>query len=198
MEKINFKDLPSTETPIDSTNLNNLQDNVENAINEVNYKGGELIAYGIITSNASTTLTKDEPKAFSDFSSRTSDIYNMNEEVLQYYSGAFSIVKPSIVSLIEVTTVITGLSPTAIGVTFSGNYNKLPSGVTVMNYRGAIAPFVKKYSSSIYTSYYNVNIDTDTQFFANPKFQAYGGDITSSTAGLYSYQIIKVYAKKRG
>ena len=35
MEKINFKDLPSTETPIDSTNLNNLQDNVENAINEV-------------------------------------------------------------------------------------------------------------------------------------------------------------------
>ena len=198
MEKINFKDLPSTETPIDSTNLNNLQDNVENAINEVNYKGGELIAYGIITSTASTTLTKDEPTAFAGFSSRISDIYNMNEEVLQYSSGAFSIVKPSIVSLIEVTTVISGSSSTATGVLFNGNFNELPSGVTVMNYRLGIAPFVKDYNSAIYTSYYNVNIDTDTQFYANPKFQAYGGDILSTAAGLYSYQIIKVYAKKRG
>ena len=33
MEKINFKDLPSTDTPIDGTNLNLLQTNVENAIN---------------------------------------------------------------------------------------------------------------------------------------------------------------------
>lgn len=33
MEKINFKDLPSTDTPIDSANLNLLQTNVENAIN---------------------------------------------------------------------------------------------------------------------------------------------------------------------
>lgn len=198
MEKINFQDLPSTDTPIDSANLNALQDNVENAINEVNYKGGELIAYGIITSTASTTLTKDEPTAFAGFSSRISDIYNMNEEVLQYSSGAFSIVKPSIVSLIEVTTVISGSSSTATGVLFSGNFNELPSGVTVMNYRNGIAPFVIKYNSAIYTSYYNVNIDTDTQFFANPKFQAYGGDILSTAAGLYSYQIIKVYAKKRG
>lgn len=197
MEKINFEDLPSTDTPIDSANLNLLQDNIENAINEVNYKGGELIAYGIITSTESTNLTKDKPKAFSDISSG-SEIYNMNEEVLQYSSGAFRIVKPSIVSLIEVTTVISGSTSTATGVLFSGNSNELPSGVTVMNYRKGIAPFVKDYNSAIYTSYYNVNIDTDTQFFANPKFQAYGGDITSSTAGLYSYQIIKVYAKKRG
>ena len=198
MNKIEFKDLPSTDTPIDSANLNALQDNVENAINEVNYKGGELIAYGIITSTGSTNLTKDESTAFSDLSSETSEIYNMNEEVLQYYSGAFSIVKPSIVSLIEVTTVISGSSSTATGVLFSGNSNELPSGVTVMNYRNGIAPFVKNYNSAIYTSYYNVNIDTDTQFYANPKFQAYGGDILSTSAGLYSYQIIKVYAKKRG
>lgn len=34
MEKINFQDLPSTDTPIDSANLNLLQTNVENAINE--------------------------------------------------------------------------------------------------------------------------------------------------------------------
>lgn len=35
MEKITFKDLPSTDTPINSTNLNLLQTNTENAINEV-------------------------------------------------------------------------------------------------------------------------------------------------------------------
>ena len=36
MEKINFKDLPSKDTPIDSKNLNLLQANVENAINNLN------------------------------------------------------------------------------------------------------------------------------------------------------------------
>ena len=35
MKKIPFKDLPSTDTPIDSANLNLLQDNVEDAIDEV-------------------------------------------------------------------------------------------------------------------------------------------------------------------
>lgn len=38
MEKINFQDLPSTKTPIDSTNLNLLQTNVENAINDLPQK----------------------------------------------------------------------------------------------------------------------------------------------------------------
>lgn len=36
MNLIEFKDLPSTETPINSSNLNLLQDNVEDAIGEVN------------------------------------------------------------------------------------------------------------------------------------------------------------------
>lgn len=35
MEKINFQDLPITETPINSSNLNLLQDNIENAIDEI-------------------------------------------------------------------------------------------------------------------------------------------------------------------
>lgn len=35
MEKINFQDLPSTSTPIDSANLNLLQDNVENDIGDL-------------------------------------------------------------------------------------------------------------------------------------------------------------------
>ena len=46
MEKINFQDLPSTETPIDSTNLNLLQTNVENAINGVIESGDGYIKFG--------------------------------------------------------------------------------------------------------------------------------------------------------
>lgn len=41
MNKIEFKDLPSTDTPIDSANLNLLQDNIENAIN--GSKVGDII-----------------------------------------------------------------------------------------------------------------------------------------------------------
>jgi len=35
MEKINFQDLPSTETPINASNLNKMQDNMEAGIEEV-------------------------------------------------------------------------------------------------------------------------------------------------------------------
>lgn len=68
MQKINFQDLPSTSTPIDSTNLNLLQQNVEEAINELivekgsnangfyeKYSDGRLKCYGSITSNITTS-----------------------------------------------------------------------------------------------------------------------------------------------
>lgn len=38
MKKIIFEDLPSTKTPLNAENLNQIQENVENAINEVNDK----------------------------------------------------------------------------------------------------------------------------------------------------------------
>ena len=38
MQKINFENKPSTVSPINATNLNALQDNVENAINEISEK----------------------------------------------------------------------------------------------------------------------------------------------------------------
>ena len=37
MEKINFQDLPSTDTPINSTNLNQMQANIEEEITPVSY-----------------------------------------------------------------------------------------------------------------------------------------------------------------
>lgn len=44
MNKINFENLPSTNTPINATNLNQLQTNIENAITEVvdTFKGKVL------------------------------------------------------------------------------------------------------------------------------------------------------------
>ena len=37
MKKIEFQDYPSTETPLNAENLNQMQDNMEEAINEKNY-----------------------------------------------------------------------------------------------------------------------------------------------------------------
>lgn len=33
MDKINFQNLPNTTTPVNATNLNQLQDNIENTLN---------------------------------------------------------------------------------------------------------------------------------------------------------------------
>ena len=51
MQKINFEDKPSTNSPINGTNLNLLQDNVEDAIDEVS----DDIIYVEYTQNYSIT-----------------------------------------------------------------------------------------------------------------------------------------------
>lgn len=52
MEKINFQDLPSTDTPIDSTNLNLLQTNVETEINSI---ASKLFPVGSIYTSVNNT-----------------------------------------------------------------------------------------------------------------------------------------------
>ena len=61
MNKINFKNLPSTNTPLNAENLNAMQNNIENAINNIlqsgttnnvnyiKYIDGTLIQYGKVT-----------------------------------------------------------------------------------------------------------------------------------------------------
>lgn len=80
MQKINFQDLPSTSTPLNASNLNQLQTNVENAINEVvesgenangnyvKYADGTMICYG----NASGTTTTNQD--YYGFCKRTNDV----------------------------------------------------------------------------------------------------------------------------
>ena len=61
MNKINFQNLPSTATPLNAENLNQMQSNIENAINNIlqsgttnnvnyiKYIDGTLIQYGKVT-----------------------------------------------------------------------------------------------------------------------------------------------------
>lgn len=61
MNKINFENLPSTNTPLNAENLNAMQNNIENAINNIlqsgttnnvnyiKYIDGTLIQYGKVT-----------------------------------------------------------------------------------------------------------------------------------------------------
>ena len=62
MKKINFNDLPNTDTPINSSNLNQLQTNVENAINGVIESGsnenGKYIKFADGTMICRHTFTK--------------------------------------------------------------------------------------------------------------------------------------------
>ena len=74
MEKINFENKPSTNTPINATNLNSLQDNVEIAISEntelinklieignnsngswIKYSNGVMICYGTYVTTITTS-----------------------------------------------------------------------------------------------------------------------------------------------
>lgn len=67
MQKINFQNLPNTTTPVNATNLNDLQDNVEDAIDGVvesgsnangsyiKYNDGTLIQYGEVSKNVTIT-----------------------------------------------------------------------------------------------------------------------------------------------
>lgn len=76
MEKINFENLPSTKTPINATNLNLLQTNVETAINSIvesgsndngrwiKYSDGTMICYGKTTKNVSITNFSNSQKYY--------------------------------------------------------------------------------------------------------------------------------------
>ena len=64
MQKINFENKPSTNSPINADNLNLLQDNVENTINEVDNKLPSIVAFNKITGlnlNAGNTYQLNLP-----------------------------------------------------------------------------------------------------------------------------------------
>ena len=54
MQKINFQNLPNTTTPVNATNLNQLQTNIENAIND---SINEFVSSGTIETLVSTLIS---------------------------------------------------------------------------------------------------------------------------------------------
>ena len=60
MEKITFEDYPNTTTPINSTNLNNLQDNVETEINTLTEKN-------IITIKTTDNISQNVSTTWADY-----------------------------------------------------------------------------------------------------------------------------------
>lgn len=97
MEKINFQDLPSTSTPLSSTNLNQMQDNMEDAIIPI-----KLVNIGI--ANPSTATTGDmfyntiDNKVYTAIGENTWDsgstprydgfYINTSDNTLFYYNGS--------------------------------------------------------------------------------------------------------------
>ena len=57
---IEFEDLPSTDTPIDATNLNNMQISIAEDIEEASSSGGGIIALKTITTAPSTFIEGDK------------------------------------------------------------------------------------------------------------------------------------------
>lgn len=63
MQKINFQNLPNTTTPVNATNMNQLQTNVENAINGIVEEGTWTPTINALTETAPTvTYTSHEGK----------------------------------------------------------------------------------------------------------------------------------------
>lgn len=56
MQKINFQNLPNTTTPVNATNLNNLQDNVEDAISDIFESG----SWTPVIENANVTYERQQ------------------------------------------------------------------------------------------------------------------------------------------
>ena len=81
MEKINFENKPSTNTPINATNLNQLQTNVENAITE------NTNAINGVSTNLGGTILWTNSNPTSNFGNQTitlnSDDYDLYEIIYQ-------------------------------------------------------------------------------------------------------------------
>lgn len=160
MQKINFENKPSTNSPINASNLNLLQDNIDDAINEVHgigttyvndtnpsalfggtweqvktFAGGELLAYGWAYNGSTnnTKMNKDENLTFSNtiIPNKKYSITNYLENILIFDSGTFKINTKNIVGLIEADINFSGSFEGNGGIWWKGNENALPQGISI-------------------------------------------------------------------
>lgn len=83
MEKINFQDLPSTNTPINASNLNQMQDNIEDSLT---YKNDILFAWDDVETDGTYTLANG--KKFSDYN--LIEFVTARTSIIKSYSSLIS------------------------------------------------------------------------------------------------------------
>lgn len=125
MEKINFEDLPSTDTPVNADNLNSLQDNIEKAIENYSLEeqvigtwlGKPLYCKVVTYNNAETigatnnTTTISIPHNISNIGLVVNHKLIMSKSNnIQYmfpaYNGDSTVKKGTVISEIHNTTVL--------------------------------------------------------------------------------------------
>ena len=83
MNRIEFKDLPSTDTPLNAETFNTLQDNIENAINE-KQDAGDYVLKNEFNNIKGTILWKNSNTS-SNFNSQTINLNLANYDVVEIY-----------------------------------------------------------------------------------------------------------------
>lgn len=135
MQKINFQDLPNTTTPVDADNLNDLQDNVENAIDENTNNIGDI-----------TTLeTTDKTNLVNAINENTENISGFGKLL---WEGSFTTGSITINGLSDYTTIIAIVG----GATCIGS----------LNYGSGGAGGYGTYATSTYNYRFGVSGDTLT------------------------------------
>lgn len=162
MNKIEFKDLPDTSTPYNAETFNLLQDNIDDAINEVHgigttyvsdtnpsalfggtweqiktFAGGELLCFGAAYngSSNSTAVEQNSDVSFSDskIPSKQYSITDFIGNILSFDNGTFRVNTRGIVGMVEAIMTMSGNFNGNGALWWKGNANKLPSGVTIHN-----------------------------------------------------------------
>lgn len=169
---------------------------------ERRFYGGELLAYGSCWNNSAASITceKNANYGFSDSiygATFASHIHNHMPDIIIPSSGTLYVQTKGVVGLVEATVSISGSIDTGCnGIWFgTANKNTLPTSVTLTGGGGLMA-ISGSYSGNSNTYLYNIaDNDTGCDFFVNPNWSPYNGNILPSRSGTKSTLHVKAYAK---
>lgn len=169
--------------------------------------GGELIAFGTVTASGEAEKEMQDRTyyCFSDHEVsyyKTPMIRNYVDGILTYDSGTLRCYTKGIAGFVKCQVYISGwCSSTNQAIWFAGNGNDIPSGVTYLHgiSGGGIlvggAASSNGYGGQGMTHYYSVETDEDVNFFINPQFCPYNGNMIGCRGGVKSSLMVEVYAK---
>ena len=164
--------------------------------------GGELVAFGSCASNSSSKVfASNGTLAFSDIENMAYNVTNFGDEILAGSSGTICVYPRGIVGMIEVTETLSGLGGSGLtGLWWKGNYNTLPSGVTMLPSSSFNAittgPIGVAYGGGVHSFIYKIDEGVTDYFFVNPVCSPYGGTYQPCSGGVGSSLLVKAYARQ--